>query len=152
MKATKASRRDAHAQAAAGFETAARLKPDWTEAWNNLAAALGKRQDYVAAIAAARNALRLRPDDANAHQALAALQSNLFDRASLQEGLHHAFRALQRDPSLGEAHRNAAILSRKLGDPAGAEALVEVLDGDDGRHRRGRTIRALDRKVDLPPT
>lgn len=111
-----------HAQAAAGFETAARLKPDWTEAWNNLAAALGKRQDYVAAIAAARNALRLRPDDANAHQALAALQSNLFDRASLQEGLHHALRALQLDPSLGEAHRNAAILSRKLGDPAGAEA------------------------------
>jgi len=50
------------------------------------------------------------------------LQSNLFDRASLEEGLQHALRALQLDPSIGEAHRNAAILSRKLGDPTGAES------------------------------
>ena len=107
--------------AAASFEAAARLKPDWTQAWNNLAAAHGKRQDYAAAISAARNALQLNPD-ATAHQAMAALQSNLFDRASLEEGLQHALRALQLDPSIGEAHRNAAILSRKLGDPVGAES------------------------------
>ncbi len=110
-----------HAQAAHGFEAAARLKPDWMEAWNNLAAAHGKQQEYTAAIAAARNALHLRPDDAAAHQALAALQSNLFDTQSLQEGLQHALRALELNPSLGEAHRNAAILLRKLGDPARAE-------------------------------
>lgn len=110
-----------YVQAASGFETAARLKPDWAEAWNNLAAAHGKRQDYVAAISAARNALQLNPDAA-AHQALAALLSNLFDRASLQEGLQHALRALQLDPSLAQAHRDAAILSRKLDDPIGAEA------------------------------
>jgi len=109
-----------HARAVEGFDTAARLKPDWPEAWNNLAAAHGKQQDYVAAISAARNALQLAPD-ANAHQALAALQSNLFDRVALQEGLQHALRALQLDPSLAPAHRDAAILSRKLGDPAGAE-------------------------------
>jgi tetratricopeptide (TPR) repeat protein len=109
-----------YTQAASAFETAARLKSDWAQAWNNLAAAHGKRQDYVAAISAARNALRLEPD-ATAHQALAALQSNLFDRDSLQEGLQHALRALQLNASLGEAHRNAAILSRKLGDHAAAE-------------------------------
>jgi len=111
-----------HALATSSFETAARLKPDWREAWNNLAAAHGKRQDYVGAIAAARNALRLGPDDATSHQALAALQSNLFDHASLQEGLQHALRALELDPSLAPAHRDAAILSRKLGDPIGAQA------------------------------
>ncbi|WP_342316561.1 putative 2OG-Fe(II) oxygenase [Lysobacter sp. FW306-1B-D06B] len=123
-----------HAQAAQGFEVAARLKPDWTEAWNNLAAAHGKQQDYVAAIAAARNALGLRPNDASTHQALAALQSNLFDRESLQEGLQHALHALRLDPSLAEAHRNAAILARKLGDAAGAEAYarraLELAPGD----------------------
>jgi len=111
-----------HALAASSFETAARLKPDWREAWNNLAAAHGKRQDYAGAIAAARNALELGLDDATAHQALAALQSNLFDHASLQEGLQHALRALQLDPSLAQAHRDAAILSRKLGDTMGAES------------------------------
>jgi Tfp pilus assembly protein PilF len=110
-----------HAQAAHAFETASRIKPDWAEAWNNLAAAHGKQQDYVAAIAAARNALRLRPDDATSHQALAALLSNLFDQPSLQEGLQHALRALQLDPSMAEAHRNAAILARKLGEPSLAE-------------------------------
>ncbi|MDR0184834.1 putative 2OG-Fe(II) oxygenase [Lysobacter arvi] len=108
-------------QAAFGFEVATQLKPDWTQAWNNLAAAQGKRQQYVAAIAAARNALQLQ-GDASAHQALAALQSNLFDQASLREGLQHALRALQLDPSLAPAHRDAAILSRKLGDAASAEA------------------------------
>ncbi|BDU14999.1 tetratricopeptide repeat protein [Lysobacter auxotrophicus] len=120
--ATAAFHAGDYATAADAFEAAARLKPDWTEAWNNLAAAHGKRQEYAAAIAAARNALQLAPNDASAHQSLAALQSNLFDRQSLQEGLQHALRALQLDPALAEAHRNAAILSRKLSDPTGAEA------------------------------
>lgn len=108
--------------AAAGFSAAARAEPAWVEAWNNLAAALGRLQDYPAAIAAARNALQSRPGAAAAHQALAALLSNQFDRESLREGLQHAERALQLDPDLAEAHRNAAILLRKLGAPARAEA------------------------------
>jgi len=111
-----------YVRAVSSFETATRLKPDWMEAWNNLAAAHGKQQDFFAAIAAGRNALRLSPDDAAAHQALAALQSNLFDRASLEEGLQHATQAVKLDPSMAQAHRFAAILLRKLGDPSGAES------------------------------
>ena len=110
-----------YAAAVTGFEAATRLDPGWTQAWNNLAAAHGRLQQYPPAIAAARNALRLAPDEAGAHQALAALLSNLFDRAALLEGLQCAQRALQLDPNLAEAHRNAAILARKLGEPARAE-------------------------------
>lgn len=107
--------------AADGFAEAARRKPQWPEAWNNLAAAHGKRQDYPAAIAAARNALRLAPGSAPAHHALAALQSNLFDRDALSEGLRAAERALQLDPQQAETHRIAAILARKLGQADRAE-------------------------------
>lgn len=108
-------------EAVAGFGAATQRDPRWVEAWNNLAAAHGRQQDYPQAIAAARNALQLRPDEASAHQALAALLSNLFDRESLQEGLRFAERALQLDPALAEAHRNAAILLRKLGQPQRAQ-------------------------------
>lgn len=105
------------AEAVTGFTAATQRDPRWVEAWNNLAAAHGRLQDYPQAIAAARNALLLGPEVARAHQALAALLSNLFDRESLQEGLRFAERALQLDPALAEAHRNAAIALRKLGQP-----------------------------------
>ncbi|MBF6023155.1 putative 2OG-Fe(II) oxygenase [Lysobacter niastensis] len=106
--------------AVTGFAAATQCDPRWIEAWNNLAAAHGRLQDYPQAIAAARNALQLRPD-ASAHQALAALLSNLFDRESLQEGLRFAERALQLDPQMADAHRNAAILLRKLGQSQRAQ-------------------------------
>ena len=111
-----------YAAAVLGFAAATRRDRQWPEAWNNLSAAHGRLQEYPAAIAAARHALRLQPQAAGAHQALAALLSNLFDRASLHEGLQFAQRALQLDPNLAEAHRNASIVLRKLGDPARAEA------------------------------
>lgn len=111
-----------YAAAVAGFGAAAQRDPNWPEAWNNLSAAHSRLQQYPQAIAAARNALRLAPQDAEAHQALAVLLSNLFDRASLQEGLRSAERALQLDPNLAAAHRNAAVLLRKLGEPARAQA------------------------------
>ena len=112
---------DDTAQAARGFAAASERAPDWAEAWNNLAAALGRRQDYPAAIAAARNAVRLQPQAAQAHHALAALQSNLFDAASLREGLESVQRALALDPAFADAHRIAAVLHRKLGDHPRAE-------------------------------
>lgn len=114
-----------YAAAVAGFGAATERDPRWPEAWNNLSAAHSRLQQYPQAIAAARNALRLAPQDAEAHQALAALLSNLFDRASLQEGLQSAERALQLDPSLAAAHRNAAVLLRKLGEPVRAQAYAQ---------------------------
>ncbi|NUO78385.1 MAG: tetratricopeptide repeat protein [Lysobacter sp.] len=120
--------------AAAGFERAAEREPSSDEAWNNLAAALGRLQRYPQAIAAARNALRLTPQDAQAHQTLAALLSNLFERDALEEALRAAERALQLDPSLAAAHRDAAVVLRKLGDlvPAQAHAqrAVQLAPGD----------------------
>jgi uncharacterized protein (TIGR02466 family) len=101
-------------EAAIGFEAATTRQPDWVEAWNNLAAAHGKRQAYPAAIAAARTALRLRPDDAATHRALSALLSNQFEPSVLREGLAFADRALQLQPDFAAAHRDAAILARKL--------------------------------------
>ncbi|KRA16936.1 putative 2OG-Fe(II) oxygenase [Lysobacter sp. Root604] len=111
-----------YATAAAGFAAATERDPNWPEAWNNLSAAHSRLQEYPQAIAAARNALRLAPQDPEAHQALAVLLSNLFDRPSLLEGLRSAERALQLDPNLAAAHRNAAVLLRKLGEPVRAEA------------------------------
>lgn len=111
-----------YAGAASGFGAAAERDPNWPEAWNNLSAAHSRLQQYPQAIAAARNALRLAPQDPDAHQALAVLLSNLFDRPSLLEGLRFAERALQLDPNLAAAHRNAAVLLRKLGEPARSEA------------------------------
>lgn len=104
-----------------GFRAATERQPGWGEAWNNLAAALGQRQEYPQAIAAARNAVRLQPQSAQAHHALAALQSNLFDAATLREGLASAQRALELAPGFADAHRIAAILQRKLNQPERAE-------------------------------
>jgi Flp pilus assembly protein TadD len=122
------------AAAAASFRRAVELEPQWSEAWNNLAAALGRLQDYPAAIGAACSALRLQPQVAASHQALAALLSNLFDPESLREGLAAAERALELAPDLAEAHRNAAILLRKLGEPVRAEVharrAYELAPGD----------------------
>jgi uncharacterized protein (TIGR02466 family) len=110
------------AQASVGFEAATQRHPQWSEAWNNLSAALGRRQLYPAAIEAAKQALKLKPDTATSHQALAALLSNLFDSESLREGAEAAGRALALAPDYAEAHRTLSILQRKLGDPARAEA------------------------------
>ncbi len=107
--------------AARGFEAAVGLQPDWMMAWNNLAAAHGRRRDYPAAIAAARNARALAPDQAAGHYALAALLSNRFDAASLREGLQAAGDALRLDPGMADAHRIAALLLRKLDEPERAE-------------------------------
>ncbi|MBC7987973.1 MAG: hypothetical protein H7Y19_00100 [Luteimonas sp.] len=132
-------------EAAIGFEAATARQPDWVEAWNNLAATQGKLQAYPVAIAAARTALRLRPDDATTNRALSALLSNQFEPSVLQEGLAFADRALQLQPDFAAAHRDAAILARKLhlharalqsarrafelapGDPPTVDALGEQL-------------------------
>ncbi|GAB3339883.1 putative 2OG-Fe(II) oxygenase [Marilutibacter aestuarii] len=108
--------------AARGFEAATRLQPDWVMAWNNLAAAHGRRGDYPAAIAAARNVQALAPVEATGHFALAALLSNRFDRDALGEGLRAVEEALRLDPGMADAHRIAALLLRKLDAPARAEA------------------------------
>lgn len=111
-----------HAQAIIGFEVATRLEPNWVEAWNNLAASHGKREDYPAAIAAARRALQLAPDRGTSYQALAALLSNQFDRSALEEGAQLALRLLQADPRAADTHRTASILLRKLGEMERAES------------------------------
>lgn len=108
--------------AARGFETATRLAPDWGEAWNNLSAALGRLQEYAPAIVAARHAIRIDRASPAAWHALAALQSNLSDRSSLESGREAAEKALALDPARADTHRIAAILARKLGEPARAEA------------------------------
>ncbi|GAA4857353.1 putative 2OG-Fe(II) oxygenase [Luteimonas vadosa] len=106
--------------AKAGFEAATRLQPAWPEAWNNLAATLGRLEDHDAAIAAARRALQLRPD-ANALEALAVLLVNRFDAPSLQEGLQLIAHALRLAPRMAKAHLTAALLLRKTGDLRQAE-------------------------------
>ena len=109
-------------EACEAFAAATRLDPAWVEAWSNLAAAHGAMQAYPEAIAAARQAVALQPDGAEVHVSLALLLSNLFDAASLDAGQQAVSRALTLAPAHAAAHRAAALLHRKQGNGALAEA------------------------------
>ncbi|HET6604863.1 MAG TPA: putative 2OG-Fe(II) oxygenase [Xanthomonadaceae bacterium] len=100
--------------AATLFEQALQRKPDWVEAWNNLATAHTRADALAPALAAARRAQDLRPDEPAQLHTLAAVLSRTFDRAQLEEGLAHAQRALALAPDFAGAHELAAIILRKL--------------------------------------
>lgn len=59
------------AEAAARFEAATRVRPDYAEAWNNLGIVRGELADRDGAIASLRRALELVPHYADAHYNLA---------------------------------------------------------------------------------
>lgn len=110
------------AAATSAFEAATVLAPDWIEAWNNLAAAQARLPAIAAAIVSARRALELAPERSAALLTLATLLSNQFDPASIADGQRLISQVLRADPGDAQARRTAAILWRKSGDRARAEA------------------------------
>ncbi|HUR59104.1 MAG TPA: tetratricopeptide repeat protein [Opitutaceae bacterium] len=96
------------ADAIAGYEKAARLRPDYGEAHYNLATELAKdpaRTDE--AIQSFERSIAVQPHYAKAHNGLA----NLLVRVGrVEDGVRHYERALQLRPDYAEAHYNLATV------------------------------------------
>lgn len=107
-----------HREACAALSRAVERAPAHADAWNALAAARLKLGEVPAALEAARQAVALRPTSPRSQHTLAAALSWTFERAGLEEGLQYARHALAAMPQDAEAHHTAALLLRKLDDPA----------------------------------
>ncbi len=106
-------------QAAAHYQAALRLKPEFVEAWFNFGALESKRGSLEAAAKNYATALRFKPDYAPAHLSLGAL---LAGQGKLDEAIAHFQAALQTTPGNAEAHFNLAAALELKGDYPGAEA------------------------------
>jgi protein O-GlcNAc transferase len=116
-------------EAAAAFEQAVRLKPDYHEARNNLMAALqqlGRRLHELGrldeALGHCERAVALRPEAPGPRNNLGNV---LRDLGRLDEALAQYDRALAIDPSFVMAHYNRGMTLRRLGDIAAARASFE---------------------------
>jgi predicted O-linked N-acetylglucosamine transferase (SPINDLY family) len=115
--------------AAAAFEQAVRLKPDYIEARNNLGAALQQlgRRAYESgrldeALAQSRRLVALHPDAAGARNNLANV---LRELGKTEDALAQYDHALAIDPGFVAAHYNRALALRRRGDIAAARAGFE---------------------------
>jgi len=110
--------------AIAQYQKALRLQPDYTDARNNLAAAMRSRQQ-AEAIAQFEAALRLRPDYAEAHNNLGVALTQIPTRAS--EALAHFQAAVKLNPDYADARVNLGVaLSQMPGHMADAIAELEA--------------------------
>lgn len=105
-------------QAADAFERAARFAETDTlrqEAWTNKGVAHGQLEEFDDAIGAYREALSL--DEAGEHAATAEtnLAYALWETGHDEQALHHAERAVERDPHLPQAWYNRAYLAAERG-------------------------------------
>ena len=82
--------------AAETLELAVRLKPDFGQAYNNLAVARSRAGDVPGAVRAWREALRCNPGDINAHIGLA---EELANAGGVEEAREHVRRAAEINPN-----------------------------------------------------
>jgi tetratricopeptide (TPR) repeat protein len=100
-------------EAAAQYEEALRLRPDFAEAHNDLAQLLakepGRQEDAIAQFEAA---LRVEPGHADAQNYLAVLLAS--QRGRQEDAIDHFEAALRLSPDYAEAHNNLANLLASL--------------------------------------
>jgi len=108
------------AQAAAAYQEAIRLDPEYTEAYNNLGIALAEQSHMAQAADAFREAVRLDPQDAES-------QSNfgnaLLHLGQVAAGVEHLHEALRLDPNMPDVHES---LERAKMSSSRLEALSET--------------------------
>jgi len=141
------ARQERFAEAAAHFEQALRLRPDFADAHSNLGNTLYAQGHYNRAIACFQEALRLVPDLASAH-------SNLGNVCKLQgkpdEAVVHYQKAISLNPALAEAHNNLGtsfMEQKKYAEAADCYRRVVQLQPDhaDAHNSLGNALRLLDR-------
>jgi protein O-GlcNAc transferase len=100
------------AAAAACFERALALKPDFAEAHNNLGNALLEQGKLVEAVVCYRRAAALKPNLAEAHNNLG---NALRQQGELADAVASCERALALAPDLAEAHNNCGAALQQQG-------------------------------------
>ena len=110
------------AEAAATFEKALRLRPEWVEVQATLAITLQQLGQGDEAVAAYRQALTLDAEDARAHSNLGVLLQTLGRSAEAVECLR---RAIDLEPAFAEAHANLGVTLRSMGQFAPAIAALQ---------------------------
>lgn len=107
--------------AAAHFEAALRLKPDFAEAHTNLGVVLARLGNMEQAISHLSEAVRLKPDYVEGHNNLAVA---LERQGRLREAIYHYSEAIRLKPDYAIAHKNIAVTLYAVGRYA--EAWKEV--------------------------
>jgi Flp pilus assembly protein TadD len=93
-------------EAIACFREAVRLRPDYTDAHNNLGNVLYFQKKYDEAIAAYEEAVRLSPDHAGA---LSNLGEVLRHRGRLDDAVRYCRRAVELRPDMAPAHNHLGL-------------------------------------------
>jgi tetratricopeptide (TPR) repeat protein len=93
-------------EAVAAFREAVRLRPDYTDAFNNLGNVLYFQGNLDLALAAYREAVRLSPEHAGAHSNLGEV---LRQQGRLAEALEHCQRAVQLQPDFAQARNHLGL-------------------------------------------
>ena len=129
------------------YRQALALRPNYAEAFSNLASALAVQNRHEEAIANCEKALALAPENAEAHLNLA---NSLGAMERPQEALAHYQKAAAIDPANAEAHARTAFMLFHLGRIGEAIAQCEqalAIDPDHGDALRnvGVALRALGR-------
>jgi len=136
-------------EAVASFWEAVRLRPDYTDAFNNLGNVLYFQKKHDEAIAAYEEAVRLSPDHAGAHSNLGEV---LRHRGRLADALKHCRRAVELRPDMAQAHNHLGLAlsaSEQFEEAAAHCAEAVRLDPDlaEAHHGLGYALLQL-RRVD----
>ena len=89
-----------------------KLKPSYTQAWNNLAILLREEGKVEEAMAACRNALRIRQDVAEVHSNMGLILASQGLLAEAEESHRQSIRC---KPDFAEGHNNLGIVLRDQG-------------------------------------
>lgn len=99
-------------RAARIYEQIVALKPDFADAWNNLAVALIKMEKYAEAVTHVERALALRPNDAEFHFTIGIA---LGQSGRYAEAAEHYLQTLELDPDKQTARMNLSAVYFELG-------------------------------------
>lgn len=118
-------------EAIAHYEAALKLRPEWSELWNNLGTAqlaAGRTEDACSSF---RQSLKGRPHAAPVH---ANLGRALYLLGELDAAEHHCRRAVAMNPALASAHNNLGNVLKTKHDLAGALSAYRHAIAVDPQH------------------
>ncbi|MCA9757977.1 MAG: tetratricopeptide repeat protein [Candidatus Eisenbacteria bacterium] len=115
-------------QAAASFQRAGQLAPEYHLAWHMAGAAFNQAGNYTMAMEMYRKALRAEPCSALTWCNLGGAE---FNKRNFAEAESAFSKAIECDPTYGLAYFNLAVLQKQTGRPDDAERTYEMLVAKD---------------------